>query len=215
MSTATMIATMTDFEQFGDFEVFVTEEQVKALEEHVRHKGYIDAADLTRLFALLRANDLTWSSGISSYLLAEDAIASDLLYWFADGIGMPGKMLRTFMRSVILENGLAKPGGLTIGGNPINVKDIRTPLCFVSLRDDHVAGWQDTYRGARQFQAEMRFIMQDPNNRRLIQPRYGGTQEWSLPKRYAVVARPCSPRGGNHRRLRSPRQLPYLGPKPS
>jgi len=110
-----------------------------------------DAADLTRLFALLRANDLIWSSGISSYLLAEDAIASDLLYWFADGIGMPGKMLRTFMRSVILENGLAKPGGLTIGGNPINVKDIRTPLCFVSLRDDHVAGWQDTYRGARQF----------------------------------------------------------------
>ena len=159
VSSATMIATMTDFEQFGDFEVFVTEEQVKALEEHVRQKGYIDAADLTRLFALLRANDLIWSSGISSYLLAEDAVASDLLYWFADGIGMPGKMLRTFMRTVMLENGLAKPGGLTIGGNPINVKDIRTPLCFVSLRDDHVAGWQDTYRGARQFQTEMRFIL--------------------------------------------------------
>src|SRR5271170_5742552 len=73
VSTATMIATMTDFEQFGDFEVFVTEEQVKALEEHVRHKGYIDAADLTRLFALLRANDLIWSSGISSYLLAQES----------------------------------------------------------------------------------------------------------------------------------------------
>ena len=159
VKTATMIATMTDFEEFGDFEAFVTEEQIKTLEQHLQQKGYVDSADLTRLFALLRANDLIWSSGISSYLLAEDAVASDLLYWFADGIGMPARMLRTFMRSIILNNGLTKPGALKIGGVPINLKDIRTPLFFVSLRDDHVAGWQDTYRGASRFETEKRFIL--------------------------------------------------------
>ena len=159
VASATMIATMTDFEQFGDFEAFVTEEQIKTLEGHLQHKGYVDSADLTRLFALLRANDLIWSSGVSSYLLAEDAIASDLLYWFADGIGMPAKMLRTFMRSIILDNALTKPGALKIAGNPIDVKGIRTPLFFVSLRDDHVAGWQDTYRGASRFEASKRFIL--------------------------------------------------------
>ena len=159
VKTATMIATMTDFAEFGDFEAFVTEEQIKTLEQHLQQKGYVDSADLTRLFALLRANDLIWSSGISSYLLAEDAVASDLLYWFADGIGMPARMLRTFMRSIILNNGLTKPGALKIGGVPINLKDIRTPLFFVSLRDDHVAGWQDTYRGASRFETEKRFIL--------------------------------------------------------
>jgi polyhydroxyalkanoate synthase len=159
VKTATMIATMTDFEEFGDFEAFVTEEQIKTLEQHLQQKGYVDSADLTRLFALLRANDLIWSSGISSYLLAEDAVASDLLYWFADGIGMPARMLRTFMRSIILNNSLTKPGALKIGGVPINLKDIRTPLFFVSLRDDHVAGWQDTYRGASRFETEKRFIL--------------------------------------------------------
>jgi len=159
VKSATMIATMTDFAQFGDFEAFVTEEQIKTLEEHLKHKGYVDSADLTRLFALLRANDLIWSSGISSYLLAEDAVASDLLYWFADGIGMPAKMLRTFMRSIILNNSLTKPGALVIGGVPIDLKDIRTPMFFVSLRDDHVAGWQDTYRGASRFEAQKRFIL--------------------------------------------------------
>jgi polyhydroxyalkanoate synthase len=159
VASATMIATMTDFEQFGDFEAFVTEEQIKTLEGHLQHKGYVDSADLTRLFALLRANDLIWSSGISSYLLAEKAVASDLLYWFADGIGMPAKMLRTFMRSIILDNALTKPGALKIGGNPIDLKAIRTPLFFVSLRDDHVAGWQDTYRGASRFEAPKRFIL--------------------------------------------------------
>jgi polyhydroxyalkanoate synthase len=159
VKSATMIATMTDFAEFGDFEAFVTEEQIKALERHLQHKGYVDSADLTRLFALLRANDLIWSSGISSYLLAEDAVASDLLYWFADGIGMPAKMLRTFMRSIILDNSLTKPGALTIGGVSINLKDIRTPLFFVSLRDDHVAGWQDTYRGASRFETQRRFVL--------------------------------------------------------
>ena len=159
VKSATTIATMTDFAEFGDFEAFVTEEQIKTLEGHLQHKGYVDSADLTRLFALLRANDLIWSSGISSYLLAEDAVASDLLYWFADGIGMPAKMLRTFMRSIILDNSLTKPGALTIGGVPINLKDIRTPLFFVSLRDDHVAGWQDTYRGASRFETQRRFVL--------------------------------------------------------
>jgi polyhydroxyalkanoate synthase subunit PhaC len=159
VSSATMIATMTDFAEFGDFEAFVTEEQIKTLEAHLQRKGYVDSADLTRLFALLRANDLIWSSGISSYLLAEDTVASDLLYWFADGIGMPAKMLRTFMRSIILNNSLTKPGALTISTVPINLMDIRTPLFFVSLRDDHVAGWQDTYRGASRFKAEKRFIL--------------------------------------------------------
>jgi polyhydroxyalkanoate synthase len=159
IKSATMIATMTDFAQFGDFEAFVTEEQIKTLEEHLKHKGFVDSADLTRLFALLRANDLIWSSGISSYLLAEDAVASDLLYWFADGIGMPAKMLRTFMRSIILNNSLTKPGAMAIGGVPINLMDIRTPLFFVSLRDDHVAGWQDTYRGASRFDTQKRFIL--------------------------------------------------------
>ena len=159
VKSATMIATMTDFAQFGDFEAFVTEDQIKTLEEHLQHKGYVDSSDLTRLFALLRANDLIWSSGISSYLLAEDAVASDLLYWFADGIGMPAKMLRTFMRSIILHNSLTKPGALAIGGVPINLMDIRAPLFFVSLRDDHVAGWQDTYRGASRFNTQKRFIL--------------------------------------------------------
>jgi polyhydroxyalkanoate synthase subunit PhaC len=159
VSSATMIAAMTDFTHYGDFEAFVTDDQVTALEEHLKRKGYLDSADLTRLFALLRANDLIWSSGVSSYLLAEEAVASDLLYWFADGIGMPGKTLSTFLRKIILDNALTKPGGLTVGGTPIDLKSVRAPLCFVSLRDDHVCAWQDTYRGATQFHTEKRFIL--------------------------------------------------------
>ena len=72
-ASGTMIATMTDFSEFGDFEVFVNDESVKALRAELKQKGYVDQADLSRLFSLIRANDLIWSSAISSYLLAEDA----------------------------------------------------------------------------------------------------------------------------------------------
>jgi polyhydroxyalkanoate synthase len=158
-NTGTMIATLTDFAEFGDFEVFVSDESATALKAQLKDKGYLDQAELSRLFSLLRANDLIWSSAISSYLLAEDAVASDLLFWFSDGIGMPAKMLDTFLREVILDNALAKPGALKMAKTPIDLAKISTPLCFVSLRDDHVANWESTYRGALRFKAPKRFIL--------------------------------------------------------
>ena len=159
VTSATLVATMTDFADLGDFEVFVKEQHVDAIGGHLKAKGYIDSADLSRLFSLLRANDLIWSSAISSYLLADKAVASDLLYWFSDGIGMPAKMLETFLRQILLDNALSKPGKLKIGGTPLDLSKITTPLCFVSLKDDHVSKWQSTYKGALRFTAPKRFIL--------------------------------------------------------
>lgn len=159
VASATMIATMTDFTDHGDFRVFVSNENVKALKKQLEEKGYLSEAELSTLFSILRANDLIWSSAISSYLLADKAVASDLLYWFSDGIGMPGKMLETFMGAIMIDNALAKPGRLKLGGEGLDLTKIKTPLCFVSLRDDHVANWETTYRGALRFTAPKRFIL--------------------------------------------------------
>lgn len=159
VKSATMVATMTDFTDFGDFEVFVTEDQLETVGQYIKNKKYLTAGDLSRLFSLLRANDLIWSSAVSSYLLAEDAVASDLLFWFSDGIGMPAKMLDTFMRKVILDNALTKRGALTFGSTPLDLQAIQTPLFFVSLKDDHVAHWESTYRGACRFKTAKTFVL--------------------------------------------------------
>ena len=68
-------------------------------------------------------------------------------------------MLDTFLRQVMLGNALTKAGALTIGKTPIDLEQIETPLCFISLRDDHVANWESTYRGALRFKAPKRFIL--------------------------------------------------------
>jgi polyhydroxyalkanoate synthase len=158
-NTATMIATMTDFADRGDFEVFVSNENLRALKTQLGDKGYLTDAELSSLFSLLRANDLIWSSAISSYLLAEKAMPSDLLFWFSDGIGMPSKMLQTFVGSLLLENALATPGRFKLAGTPLDLAAVEIPLCFVSLKEDHVANWETTYRGALLFRAEKRFIL--------------------------------------------------------
>lgn len=159
VASATLVAAMTDFADFGDFEVFVDPDQIESLRSATREKGHVTSGDLSLLFSLLRANDLIWSSVVSRYLLAEDRLASDMLYWFSDGIGMPAKMLDTFMRRIMLENVLASPGALSFHGTPIDLAKVRTPLCFVSMKDDHVAGWEATYRGAARFRTEKRFIL--------------------------------------------------------
>lgn len=159
VNSATLVATMTDFSDFGDFEVFIDPQQIELMKRAVHEKGHVSSADLTRLFSLLRANDLIWSAAISSYLLADEPIASDLLYWFADGSGMPMKMLDTFLNEVILKNGLGRPGGLKFGGTSLDIAKVSTPMCFVSLKDDHVADWRTTYRGAERFTAPKRFIL--------------------------------------------------------
>lgn len=74
---------------------------------------------------------------------------------------MPAKMLDTFMDAVMLDNGLTKAGALKIARTPIDIDAIGTPLCFVSLKDDHVANWETTYRGARRFKADKRFYSAD------------------------------------------------------
>jgi polyhydroxyalkanoate synthase len=72
---------------------------------------------------------------------------------------MPAKTLSTFLRKVILQNALTKSGAMKIGKTPIDLQSVSVPLCFVSLKDDHVCAWQDTYQGASQFRAEKKFIL--------------------------------------------------------
>jgi polyhydroxyalkanoate synthase subunit PhaC len=159
VASATLVATMTDFSDVGDFEVFVDPQQIDDMRRSSAGRGYLTSGELAHIFSLLRANDLIWSSAVSRYLLAEDPLASDMLYWFSDGIGMPATMLETFLRRVILNNALSRPGGISFAGTPVDLARVKTPLCFISMKEDHVATWQSTYRGARQFQTEKRFIL--------------------------------------------------------
>jgi polyhydroxyalkanoate synthase len=159
VASATLIATLIDFGDLGEWSVFIDEEQLPIFDRYLDTKGYVESHDLTKLFSIVRANDLIWSSVVNHYLLGQEAAPSDMLFWFADGARIPAKMLSEYGWNVVHENRLRQPGGIVIDGVPIELGKVRTPVFFVSLKDDHVAAWHATYEGTRLFGGPTHFLL--------------------------------------------------------
>ncbi|MFL6749066.1 MAG: PHA/PHB synthase family protein [Sphingomicrobium sp.] len=154
VNSATLIGSLVDFADMRDWSAFVHEGHLAALEDHLEAQGYIDSVELQRLFAAMRANDLIWSSVVTQYRLDKPAPPSDLLYWFEDGARIPAAFLKSYNRDLLLENRLKEPAGFEVGGTPIDLAAIRTPMLVVALKDDHVSAWQAVYSGARTLGAD-------------------------------------------------------------
>ena len=82
---------MTDFEEAGELGVFIDEEQLRALEEKMNKRGYLEGSEMATTFNMLRANDLIWSFVVNNYLLGNEPFPFDLLYWNSDSTRMPAR----------------------------------------------------------------------------------------------------------------------------
>ncbi|MEA2999257.1 MAG: poly[(R)-3-hydroxyalkanoate] polymerase subunit PhaC [Sphingomonadales bacterium] len=159
VASATAIGSLFDFSELGTWATFTEPEQLRAMERHLLHKGFMAAQDLQALFSAVRANDLIWSSVVNHYLLDREAPPSDILYWFADGAHIPRAFLLEWAQGVLRDNKLTQAGALELDGIPIDLGAVQTPLTAISLKDDHVSAWAATYRGARLFGGPVRFLL--------------------------------------------------------
>ncbi len=159
IKSATFFVTLTDFEDAGELGVFIDEEQLKALEDKMNKRGYLEGSEMATTFNMLRANDLIWSFVVNNYLLGNDPFPFDLLYWNADSTRMPAKMHSFYLRKMYQENLLSKPGGITLSSVPIDLRKIKTPAYFLSTREDHIAPWKSTYRGTQLLSGPKRFVL--------------------------------------------------------
>jgi polyhydroxyalkanoate synthase len=159
IASGAFFASMIDFEEPGELEVFIDAKQVAALEKRMQERGYLEGSEMATTFNMLRSNDLIWSFVVNNYLLGRDPFPFDLLYWNSDSTRMPAAMHSFYLRNMYLENLLRKPGGLTLGGVPIDLTKVRIPLYFASTVEDHIAPWHATYAGARLFRGPVRFVL--------------------------------------------------------
>ena len=159
IKSATFITTMTDFTEAGELGVFIDEEQLTALEEKMNERGYLEGADMSTTFNMLRANDLIWSFVVNNYLLGKDPFPFDLLYWNSDSTRMPAAMHSFYLRRMYQENLLVKPGGIEIDGVPIDLTTIKTPSFMLSTREDHIAPWKSTYAATQLFSGPVQFCL--------------------------------------------------------
>jgi polyhydroxyalkanoate synthase len=159
VASATTIGSLFDFASLGQWSTFREPEQLRAMERHLLHKGFMGAQDLQALFSAVRANDLIWSSVVNHYLMDKEAPPSDILYWFADGAHIPRAFLLGYAQQLLRDNRLKEGGGVVLDGVPLDLGAVKTPLLAISLKDDHVSAWQSTYDGARLFGGDVRFLL--------------------------------------------------------
>ncbi|MEK9786325.1 MAG: class I poly(R)-hydroxyalkanoic acid synthase, partial [Gammaproteobacteria bacterium] len=159
VASATFLTTMIDFAHPGDLGVFIDEDQIQSLEKKMEQDGYLDGGDMATTFNMLRSNDLIWSFVINNYLMGDEPLAFDLLYWNSDSTRMPAKMHSEYLRTMYLENRFKDCGGMTLAGVPIDVSSIETPTYFLSTYEDHIAPWRSTFEGATLFKGPVRFVL--------------------------------------------------------
>ena len=141
----TLFTTLTDFSHAGDIEVFIDEGGLEAIYRNIDQKGYLDGKEMASSFRMLRSNSLIWHYWVHNYLYGETPPAFDVLYWNVDTTRMPAKMHKYYLREFYLNNRLKQANALTIGGEKIDLGQIRVPLYAVGCEEDHIAPWAQTF----------------------------------------------------------------------
>ena len=159
IASATFLATMIDFSEAGELEVFVDDQTVAGLERRMGQRGYLEGHEMAGTFNMLRANDLIWSFVVNNYLLGKDPLPFDLLHWNSDSTRMPAKMHSFYLRNMYIRNLLKEPGGITLTGAPVDLTRVKTPAYFLSTVEDHISPWKSTYMGARLFPGPVKFVL--------------------------------------------------------
>ncbi len=156
---ATFFTSMVDFSEPGELGVFIDEEQLSHMEEHMEKTGYFEGSSMAEAFNLLRANDLIWSFVVNNYLMGREPFPFDLLYWNSDSTRMPRNMHSFYLRNMYQKNVLCKPGGISIQGVPVDLTRINTPVYILSTKEDHIAPWKSTYAATRIYSGPIRFVL--------------------------------------------------------
>jgi polyhydroxyalkanoate synthase len=159
IKTATFFVTMMDFQESGELGVFIDEEQLTALEEKMKTRGYLEGGEMATTFNMLRANDLIWSFVVNNYLLGNEPFPFDLLYWNSDATRMPARMHSFYLRNMYQQNLLAQSNAIELDGQTIDLRAIKIPAYFLSTREDHIAPWRSTYRATHLLGGQNRFVL--------------------------------------------------------
>ena len=156
--TATLLNTLVDFSDPGPMGCFVDPESVERLDRRMTQKGYLDAAEMSTMFDLLRARDLIWSYVESNWLLGEQPPSFDILAWNADGTRMPAEMHSFYLRYCYVENQLAR-GVMSLAGTELHLDDVTADAYLLSAKEDHIAPWKSSYATTHLLGGKPRFVL--------------------------------------------------------
>jgi polyhydroxyalkanoate synthase len=108
-------------------------------------RGVLEGKDLAKVFAWLRPNDLIFNYWVNNYLMGHKPPAFDVLCWNSDTTRLPAQLHADFI-ALLESNALSHPGGVTIDGRALSLRDIHCDSYVVAGRTDHITPWEGCYR---------------------------------------------------------------------
>jgi len=157
-STATFFAAQVDFAKAGDLLLFIDDTQLKALEEMMAERGYLDGSRMATVFNMLRPKDLIWPYIVNNYMLGKKPFPFDLLFWNQDSTRMSPANHNFYLREFYHENKLAR-GRMTIGGVKLDLGKVRLPIYELCAREDHIAPAKSVFIGSKLFGGPVTYVL--------------------------------------------------------
>ena len=157
-SSATFFAAQVDFTKAGDLMLFIDDAQLKALEEMMAERGYLDGARMATVFNMLRPKDLIWPYIVNNYMLGKKPFPFDLLFWNQDSTRLPAANHKFYLREFYHENKLAR-GQMTIGNVKLDLGKVKLPIYELCAKEDHIAPAKSVFIGSRLFGGPVTYVL--------------------------------------------------------
>jgi polyhydroxyalkanoate synthase subunit PhaC len=145
VASISLFAAQTDFSEPGELSMFISPNQLAALEAQMQRDGVLKSESMGAAFALLRGSELIWAPAVNQYLRGQRAPLNDLMAWNADGTRMPCRMHSEYLNRLYLHNELAQ-GTFTIDGKAVDLRLLTVPMFIVGTETDHVAPWRSAFK---------------------------------------------------------------------
>jgi polyhydroxyalkanoate synthase len=156
--SVSFLTTQVDFTHAGDLKVFVDPEQIKAIEDVMNARGFLDGSKMATAFNMLRASDLIWPYVVNNYLRGRDPLPFDLLYWNSDSTRMTAANHSFYLRNCYLDNRLSQ-GEMMLDGQTLSLRDITIPVYNLATREDHIAPARSVFEGSQFFGGPVDYVM--------------------------------------------------------
>ena len=158
LASVVLLAAQTDFSEPGELGVFIDEDQLATLRQRMERQGYMSGQQMGGSFQFLSSRDQVWSRSMRRYWLGEPEAPFDLMSWNADQTRLPAAMHTEYLRSMFMDNALAR-GQYHFAGSAVALMDIAVPMMVVATSKDHVAPWRSVYRIHLQTSAPVTFVL--------------------------------------------------------